>query len=86
MLALPISKPRFKALSFYQNSPTIKLFLQKNAKFLSAGAPPPDPRASGGWGLRLQTPISLRRLEVRPQTQKSASPLHCKFLAWTGEC
>ena len=32
----------FKAL-FYQTSSEIKLFLQKNAKFLSAGAPPPDP-------------------------------------------
>ena len=31
-----------KAL-FYQTSSEIKLFLQKNAKFLSAGAPPPDP-------------------------------------------
>ena len=38
----------------------MKLFLQKNAKFSSAGAPPPDPRASGGWGLCPQTP-SLRR-------------------------
>ena len=24
--------------------------------FRALGAPPPDPRASGGWGLRLQTP------------------------------
>ena len=31
-----------KAL-FYQTSSNIKLFLQKNAKFLSAGGPPPDP-------------------------------------------
>ena len=35
-----------KAL-FYQTSSKIKLFLQKNAKILSAGAPPPDPRAIG---------------------------------------
>ena len=52
-----------KALFFYQNSPKIKLFLQKNAKFSSApqkefpprlrrlGASPPDPHllpAAGG--------------------------------------
>ena len=24
--------------------------------FRALGAPPPDPRASGGWGLRPQTP------------------------------
>ena len=39
------------------------------------GALPPDPRASGGWGLCPQTP-SLRR----PQTPKT-SPPHCEFLA-----
>ena len=33
--------------------------------FRALGAPPPDPRASGGWGLCPQTP-SLRLLEVSP--------------------
>ena len=55
MFALPISKPRFKSIIFYQNSPKIKLFLQKNAKFLSSGGgaprppkqPPPPLRISG---------------------------------------
>ena len=51
MFAPPISKPRFKSIIFNQNSPKIKLFLQKNAKFSSAGGSAPDPRASGGWGL-----------------------------------
>ena len=37
MFALPISMPSFKSIIFYQNSPKIKLFLQKNAKFSSAG-------------------------------------------------
>ena len=46
MFALPISKPRFKSIIFNQNSPKMKLFLQKNAKFSSAGAPPPDPQNS----------------------------------------
>ena len=63
-----------KALFFYQNSPKIKLFLQKNAKFLSARGKPSDPRASGGWGLCPQTP-SLRQLGIRPQTPKTAPPL-----------
>ena len=46
MFALPISEPRFKNIIFNQNSPKMKLFLQKNAKFSSAGASPPDPRNS----------------------------------------
>ena len=33
--------------------------------FRALGAPPPDPRASGGWGLRPQTP-SLRQLGASP--------------------
>ena len=52
----------------------MKLFLQKNAKFSSAGSPPPDPRASGGWGLCPQTP-SLRQLGA------SLPDPHCEFLA-----
>ena len=43
MFALPISKPRSKTLFLYQNSPKIKLFLQKNAKFLSAEDSAPRP-------------------------------------------
>ena len=54
MFALPISKPRFKNIIFYQNSRKIKLLLQKNAKFSSAGgfcgqsSQPPEARGSGG--------------------------------------
>ena len=33
--------------------------------FRALGAPPPDPRASGGWGLYPQTP-SLRQLGASP--------------------
>ena len=43
--ALPISMPRFKSITFYQNIPKIKLLLQKNAKSLVC------------WGLRPQTPV-----------------------------
>ena len=75
--------PRFKSIIFYYHNPKINLFLQKNAKFSSAGGSAPrtpclrrlgallpDPQlpaaggfahrlplASGGWGLRPQTPI-----------------------------
>ena len=60
----------------------MKLFLQKNAKFSSAGGsqtrmPPaaggfaPKPPASGGWGLR-------------PQTPKTAPPIANSWLrAWS---
>ena len=60
IFALPISKPRFKNIIFNQNSPKMKLFLQKNAKFSSAGGNAPRPPR-------------LRRL--CPQTPKTAPPL-----------
>ena len=54
--------------------------------FRALGAPPPDPRASGGWGLCPQTP-SLRQLGAKPPDPHwppaaggSAPPL-CEFLA-----
>ena len=43
----------------------MKLFCKKTQNFRALGAPPPDPRASGGWGLCPQTP-SLRRLGASP--------------------
>ena len=43
MLALPISKPRFRSIIFYQNSLKIKSFEQKNAKFSIAGLSAPRP-------------------------------------------
>ena len=36
--------------------------------FQALGALPADPRASGGWRLRPQTPNSLRRRTSNPQT------------------
>ena len=59
-----------KALFFKQNSPKMKLFLQKNAKFLSSGgfAPkPPDPH----W------PPAAGGSAPRPPKQ----PPNCEFLA-----
>ena len=43
MFALPIAMPRFKSIIFYQNSPKIKLFLQRDAKFSIAGVSAPGP-------------------------------------------
>ena len=50
------------------------LFLQKNAKFSSAGATPPDPRAFGGWGFapRIAHPhceFLASRLDVSKQVK-----------------
>ena len=67
MFALPISMLRFKSIIFYQNSPRIKLLLQKNAKFFSAGGS--APRHSCLWQLGT----------LRPDPQNT--PPHCKFLA-----
>ena len=61
--------PRFKSMIFCQNSSKIKLFLQKNTKFLSAGAPPPDPvhPAAGGFAPRpLKQPAPLRIFGYTP--------------------
>ena len=40
--------------------------------FRALGALPPDPPASGEWGLSPQTPVGLRRLGARPQNPKTA--------------
>ena len=60
--------------------------------FRALGAPPPDPRASGGWGLCPQTP-SLQQLGASPPDphwhpaaggsapRPPNSPPHCEFLA-----
>ena len=64
MFALPISKPRFKNIIFNQNIPKIKLFLQKMQNFRALEAKPPDPRASGGWGLCPQTPKTAPPLRI----------------------
>ena len=41
MFALPISKPRFKRIIFYQNRPKIKSFLQKKCKIFERAPRPP---------------------------------------------
>ena len=55
-VALPILLPRFNSITFYQNNPEIKLFLQKNAKFSSAGGSAPrhsPPLRISAWELSL---------------------------------
>ena len=42
----------------------MKLFLQKNAKFSSAGGSAPRHHASGGWGPRPQTPKTAPSLRI----------------------
>jgi len=54
--------------------PKNALFLVKDRKNRRAlGATPPDPLASGGWGLHLQTP-SLRRLGASPPDPRNSPP------------
>ena len=65
--ALPISMPRFKSIICYQNSPKIKLFLKKKAKFSSAG------------GFAPRSPC-LRRLAALPPHPQTQTP-NCEFLA-----
>ena len=43
----------------------MKLFLQKMQNFRALGAPPPDPRASGGWGLCPQTTLASGGIGLR---------------------
>ena len=55
---------RFNSIIFYQNSLKLKLFLPKNTKFFSAGAPPPGPRASCGPAVG-----------ASPQVPRNGSPI-----------
>ena len=74
--------PRFKSIIFYQNSSKIKLFLQKNAKFSSAGgfaprppylrrlgALPTDPQPPEAGGFTPRPPLASGGWGLRPHTQ-----------------
>ena len=71
--------PRFESIIFHQYSPRIKIFKKKMQNFQALGAPPPNPRASGGWGLCPRPPIASSGWGLRPQTPQN-SPLNCEFL------
>ena len=60
-VALPISMPRYKSITVFFIKIALKLsyICKKNAKFLSAGAPPPNLRVSVGWGQSPQIPPHL---------------------------
>ena len=73
----------------------MNLFWQKMQNFRALGAPPPDPRASGGWGyaskppasggwgLRPRPPLASGGWGLRPQTPKTAPPIANFWLrAW----
>ena len=54
-----------KALFFIKIALKLSYFCKKMQNFQALGAEPPDPRASGGWGLCPQTP-SFRQLGASP--------------------
>ena len=64
----------------------MKLFLQKNENFRALGAPSPDPRASGDWGLCPQTPrppLASGGWGIRLQTPQTAPTIANFWLrAW----
>ena len=76
-----------KALLFYQNSPKIKVILEKNAKYSSAGgsAPrspcfrklgafPPDPQPTAAGGFAPTPTLASGALWLRPRPQISPPP------------
>ena len=72
--------PRFKSIISYYNSPKIKLFLQKNAKFSSDGGSVPRPLASGGWGLRPQTPKIAPPMRISGYAPDSVDDFFYRYL------
>ena len=63
-----------KALFFIKIALKLSYFCKKMQNFQALGAPPPDPRASGGWGLCPQTP-SLGQLGASPPDPQNSPPL-----------
>ena len=63
-----------KALFCIKIAPKLSYFCKKMQTFGTLGAPPPDPRASGGWGRSPQTP-SLRQLGASsPDPRRLGAP------------
>ena len=75
--------PRFKSIIFYYNSSKISYFCKKMQNFLALGGPPPDSRASCGWGFCSQIP-SLWWLEALPPDPKNSPPL--RFSGYASAC
>ena len=69
MFTLPISMPRFKIIIFFiKIALKLSYFCKKMQNFRALGAPPSDPRSSGGWG---QTPFLRRLGDPPPDPQNS---------------
>ena len=64
MFALPISMPRFKSIIFIKIALKLIYICEKKQIFRALGALPPDPCASGSWGLRPQTPTIASQLRI----------------------
>ena len=67
--------PRFNNISFYQNRPKIKFFLQKKIQnFRTLGGPPPDPQfPSAAGGPVPIPPIQLPPLQISGYAPDSAT-------------
>ena len=63
-VALPISMPRFKGIIFIKIAPKLSYICKKMQNLRAMGAPPTDPRASGGWGLCPQVPKTAPPLQI----------------------
>ena len=62
-----------KAIFFIKLALKLSYFCKKMQNFRALGAPPPDLRASGSWGLCTQTP-SLRQVGASPPDPQTWPP------------
>ena len=68
-----------KTLFFVKIALKLSYFLKKTQNFRALGAPPPDSRASGGWGFCPQAPIGLQRLGALPPGPQISPPPIANF-------
>ena len=60
-----------KALFLIKIALKLGSFCKKMQNFRALEAPPPDPRASGSWGLRPLPPLASGDWGTHPQTPKT---------------
>ena len=68
-----------KAIIFVKIALNSSYFCKKKENFQVLGIPPPVPRASGGWGLRPQTPKQLLHCEFLTTHLYNAHASVCRF-------
>ena len=73
MLRCQFQRHVLKALFFIKIALKLSYFCKKMQNFRALGAPPPHPRASGGWWLCPQTPTGL--LRVPPPDPRNSPPI-----------